>query len=82
MNAFGLIEHLSNLQDYRQPWKVEHKLSDIMLLVICAMVGGSEGWIDIEDFGKLRESWLKEIGDFSCGIPSLRILVSLKTHSG
>ena len=40
MNAFGLIEHFSNLQDYRQPWKVEHKLTDILLLVICVMIGG------------------------------------------
>ena len=70
MNAFSLIKHLSNLQDSRQPWKVEHKLTDILLLVVCAMISGASGWIEIEDFGKLRESWLKKIGDFTHGIPS------------
>ena len=63
MNAFGLIEHFSNLQDFRQPWKVEHKLTDIFLLVVCAMIAGARGWAEIEDFGKLRESWLKKMGD-------------------
>ncbi|MBW9309838.1 transposase family protein [Escherichia coli] len=33
--------------------KVEHKLSDILLLTICAVISGAEGWEDIEDFGKL-----------------------------
>ncbi|WP_162535409.1 transposase family protein, partial [Escherichia coli] len=28
----------------------EHKLSDILLLTICAVISGAEGWEDIEDF--------------------------------
>ncbi|MBB7453757.1 ISAs1 family transposase, partial [Escherichia coli] len=35
-----------------QAWKVEHKLSDILLLTICAVISGAEGWEDIEDFGE------------------------------
>ena len=70
MNAFTLIDHFSKLQDYRQPWKIEHKLTDILLLVVCAMISGAKGWSEIEDFGKHRESWLKKLGDFSFGIPS------------
>ncbi|EET6957933.1 TPA: transposase family protein, partial [Escherichia coli] len=27
----------------RQAWKVEHKLSDILLLTICAVISGAEG---------------------------------------
>ncbi|MDW9335679.1 hypothetical protein R6G88_13385, partial [Escherichia coli] len=27
-------EHISIIPDYRQAWKVEHKLSDILLLTI------------------------------------------------
>ncbi|MCL6272069.1 ISAs1 family transposase, partial [Sansalvadorimonas sp. 2012CJ34-2] len=70
MNAFTLIEHFSKLPDYRQPWKVEHKLTDILLLVTCAMISGARGWKEIEDFGKYREEWLKKLGDFAGGIPS------------
>ena len=70
MNPFGLIEHFSNVQDFRQPWKVEHKLTDIFLLVVCAMIASARGWAEIEDFGKPRETWLKTMGDFTFGIPS------------
>ncbi|WP_211487445.1 transposase family protein, partial [Escherichia coli] len=31
---------------------MEHKLSDILLLTICAVISGAEGWEDIEDFGE------------------------------
>ena len=70
MNAFNLIEQLSIISDPRQEWKVGHKLTDILLLTICAVIAGAEGWEDIEDFGHDRLDWLKQYGDFEGGIPS------------
>ncbi|XMB21997.1 transposase family protein [Escherichia coli] len=32
---------------------MEHKLSDILLLTICAVISGAEGWGDIGFLGKL-----------------------------
>ncbi len=52
MELKKLMEHISIIPDYRQTWKVEHKLSDILLLTICAVISGAEGWEDIEDFGE------------------------------
>lgn len=49
---------------------MEHKLSDILLLTICAVIAGAEGWEEIEDFGHSRLSWLQEYADFDNGIPS------------
>ncbi|EBG5617109.1 transposase family protein, partial [Salmonella enterica subsp. enterica] len=37
MNLEKLMAHISIIPDCRQPWKVEHKLSDILLLTICAV---------------------------------------------
>ena len=54
MNAFNLIEKLSVLNDHLKPWKVMHKLSDILLLTICAVIAGYDGWDEIEDFGRER----------------------------
>ena len=64
MNAFNLIEKLSVLTDYRQLWKVVHKLSDIVLLVICSVIAGCDGWDEIEDFGCERLDWLRKYGEF------------------
>ncbi|STM18107.1 transposase IS4 family protein [Escherichia coli] len=64
MKLKKLMEHISIIPDYRQAWKVEHKLSDILLLTICAVISGAEGWEDIEDFGETHLDFLKQYGDF------------------
>ncbi|WP_422452305.1 transposase family protein, partial [Endozoicomonas sp. ALC066] len=43
MNAFDLMNRLSVIYDARQQWKVDHKLADILLLTICAVIAGCEG---------------------------------------
>lgn len=70
MNAFSLIEQLGTLRDPRQEGKVIHKLSDILLLVICAVIAGCKGWEQIADFGEDRLDWLKQYGEFENGTPS------------
>ena len=70
MELKKLMEHISIIPDYRQAWKVEHKLSDILLLTICAVISGAEGWEDIEDFGETHPDFLKQYGDFEHGIPA------------
>lgn len=62
------MAHISIISDYRQPWKVEHKLSDILLLTNCAVISGAEGWEDIQGFGEAHIEFLKEYGDFENGI--------------
>ena len=70
MENHSLLSHFSILQDCRQTGKIAHKLSDILLLAICAVIAGAEGWEEIEDFGHSRLSWLQEYADFENGIPS------------
>lgn len=69
MDLEKLMAHITIIPDYRQSWKVEHKLSDILLLTICAVISGAEGWEDIEDFGETHIDFLKQYGDFKNGIP-------------
>ncbi|GAB2581474.1 ISAs1 family transposase [Nitrincola alkalisediminis] len=70
MNPQDLLSHFSILKDYRQDWKVEHSLSDILLLTVCGVIAGAEGWEEIADFGETHLDWLKCYGDFENGIPS------------
>lgn len=69
MDIEKLMAHISIIPDYRQPWKIEYKLSDILLLTICAVISGAEGWEDIQDFGDTHLDFLKQYGDFEHGIP-------------
>ncbi len=70
MELKKLVEHISVIPDYRQAWKVEHKLSDILLLIICSVISGAEGWEDIEDFGETYLDFFEaKYDDFENGIP-------------
>ncbi|EKO3580764.1 ISAs1 family transposase, partial [Vibrio metschnikovii] len=62
--------HFEVVKDYRQAAKVEHKLSDIILLTICGVLSGFDTWEGICDFGESRTDFLKSLGDFENGIPS------------
>nr|BCN20488.1 putative transposase [Vibrio cholerae] len=62
--------HFQIIKDYRQESKVEHKLSDIILLTICGVLSGHDGWDGIIDFGNARLDLLKRYGHFEAGIPS------------
>ncbi|KEN93617.1 DDE_Tnp_1-associated family protein [Escherichia coli 2-222-05_S3_C2] len=61
MELKKLMEHISITPDYRQAWKVVHKLSDILLLTICAVISGAESWEDIEDFGETHLDFLSNM---------------------
>lgn len=63
------FKHFTEITDYRQKAKVKHKLSDIILLTICAVISGQNGWNGIEDFGHARIDFLKRYGSFIFGIP-------------
>jgi len=70
MSVPSLLHYLSIIPDFRQPWKVQHQLSDILFLVVCAVIFGSEGWDEIEDFGHSKLDFLRQYGSFADGIPS------------
>ncbi|PZZ80898.1 ISAs1 family transposase [Escherichia coli] len=57
------------LKKLMEAWKVEHKLSGILLLTIFAVISGAESWEDIEDFGETHLDFLKQYGDFENDIP-------------
>ncbi len=65
-------EILSELKDPRRTNKgnILHKLSDIVLLTISAVLCGADDWEAIENFGEDQETWLKKHGSFKRGIPS------------
>ncbi|HGS4462848.1 TPA: ISAs1 family transposase [Vibrio metschnikovii] len=63
--------HFDIIPDYRQQGKVEHKLTDIMLLTICAVLFGQDDWKTIHPYGTRWLDFLKRFDDFSHGVPSV-----------
>lgn len=66
----ALIKCFDELKDYRVVGRCTHKLTDIIMLSICAVICGANSWTDIEDFGHAKLSWLKKVLELPGGIPS------------
>jgi predicted transposase YbfD/YdcC len=47
------------LPDSRVEWRTDHDLLDVVVLALCAVMSGAQGWDDIEDRGREREAWLR-----------------------
>ena len=65
----SLIEHFSKLEDPRVDRNKKHELIDVIVLCVCAVVSGAEGWSDIEEFGRTKLEWLRRYVPLANGIP-------------
>jgi hypothetical protein len=68
--AASIWEHLSIIADPRVDRTKLHKLEDILVIVLCAVLCGAETWVDIVDFAKAKEAWLRTFLELRHGIPS------------
>lgn len=66
----ALLEHFASLPDPRMERHRWHKLSDILVIAVCAVLCGAESYPAIEDFGHEREEWLRQFLELPAGIPS------------
>lgn len=57
------------INDHRRHNKL-HKLIDVILIAICAVVAGANTYEQIENFGKKRKKWFSKFLELPCGIPS------------
>lgn len=67
-SSFSII--FSELDDPRMDRTKRHKLLDIILMTICAVLCGADSWVDVEEFGVIREKWLRTFLELPNGIPS------------
>lgn len=65
-----LATHFANLTDPRDQDLIDHKLLDIVLLAICAVIGGADGWTEIAEFGEAKRAWFETFLELPNGIPS------------
>jgi len=64
------LDPLADVPDPRIARHRGHKLRDILVIAVCAVLCGAESDPAIEDFGHEREEWLKQFLELPEGIPS------------
>jgi len=66
----SLIDNFSDVKDMRSNRRKLHKLIDIIIIAICAVVGGANTFDEIEIFGISHKSWFLKFLELPNGIPS------------
>lgn len=69
--AGSLIKHFSILTDPRlDNQNKQHKLIDIIIITICAVICGADDWVAIERWAKAKQKWLRKFLELPNDIPS------------
>ena len=52
MSIETLAQYLGAIEDPRCPGKIGHRLLDILVIAVCAVVACAESWCDIALYGR------------------------------
>jgi predicted transposase YbfD/YdcC len=66
----GIVKHFEGLPDPRTGNAKQHIFLEILILAICAVICGADGWSDVELFAKNKKAWLETFLKLPKGIPS------------
>jgi predicted transposase YbfD/YdcC len=66
----ALATSFASLKDPRVDRTRAHLLLDIVLIAICAVVCGADGWVDVAECGEAKKTWFSRFLKLPNGIPS------------
>jgi len=69
-SRLAIKQYFRALRDPRRRHRRLHRLIDIVVIAICAVICGADDWQDIATFGQHRRDWLKRFLALPNGIPS------------
>jgi len=69
VNLTNLLEELQEIEDLREPWKVKHKLGDVIAISLFATLARCDDIKDIFYWSEVNEEILREFLELPNGIP-------------
>lgn len=66
----AMEKYFGEVTDPRVDRTKDHKLVNIIVIAICAVICGAENWVDVELYGKSKLAWLTTFMELPYGIPS------------
>jgi predicted transposase YbfD/YdcC len=73
----ALLDHLSVIEDDREPHRVAYPLAEVLLLVVCGTIADSDDYEAIADWGEDHLDFLRRFLPFHHGVPCGRWLTIL-----
>jgi predicted transposase YbfD/YdcC len=68
--SLSIPGYFTRMKDPRRAHRRLHRLQDIIVIALCAVLAGAQDWQEIETFGRKRFAWLKRFLKLPNGIPS------------
>ena len=65
-----LMVAFDDLPDPRSERNQDYSLMSILMIALCGAISGADNWVDIEGYGRAKQSWLETLIDLPHGIPS------------
>src|SRR3954464_1563539 len=56
--ALSIRRHFADLRDPRRQHGQRHRLLDVIVIALCAVIAGSNSWQEVETFARRRRDWL------------------------
>jgi len=73
----SLLDHFAIIEDPREPWRVAHPLSEVLLLVVCGTVADCDDYEGIAEWGEAHLGFLRRFLPYHHGVPGARWLTIL-----
>jgi predicted transposase YbfD/YdcC len=64
-----VLAAFKDIPDFRADHAL-HKLHDMIVIAICAVICGARGWVQVQIFGQAKKDWFSTFLDLPNGIPS------------
>jgi predicted transposase YbfD/YdcC len=68
--ALSIRHHFADLPDPRRRHGQRHRLLDVIVIALCAVIAGSDTWQEVETFAQRRRDWLARFLELDNGTPS------------
>jgi len=65
-----IYAYFGSVPDPRLDRTKRYSLKDIIVVAVCAVICGADGWVGVEEFGKSKIDWFRRFLDLPNGIPS------------
>lgn len=66
----SIVQYFEDMPDPRAGPNAVHKLIDIIVIAVCAVIAGCEACTQMAEYGRRKEAWLRQFLELPRGIPS------------
>jgi predicted transposase YbfD/YdcC len=66
----GFLRFFQDMIDPRQAYNSLHRLSDMIVIAVLAVICGADGWVQVQMFGRAKQKWLSTFLELPNGIPA------------